>query len=376
MTQGRDTGALALARAELSRSGAPFSSLPERFLLVERRAPALDPGRRRAGGAEFPVSTRRPAWAAKRARFALRRAGTASIPNRRRRAARRRVREREDTGKRWGGESSSEDLILTRILWLDGSSPSSTAGRGAIRCRATSTSRYESGGPARPGGLARLRAHGQRRRRLALRSSRRGRRARRGRSGIARRFPTHWRAAASTTRASAAVHERTGRSFRPCRAAWRAAATAASTPAAETELRGRLSASASCSIRRTAAASRETVRRLPCPTAVEAEVPDLRARAAAHPGRPPLRAAGALRRPTTARCGGGHQRKSSVVAMISDPARQRPASLGDHRGELIALQRLDLRRQRVQGPDSNLLVVEADESDGSLVRYTRRSGWC
>jgi len=66
----------------------------------------------------------------------------------------------------------------------------------------------------------------------------------------------------------------------------------------------------------------------------------------------------------------GTSGKSSVVAMIFEILRgcdRHPSVITG--GELIALQRLELVGNAFKDPASNLLVVEADESDGSLVRY-------
>jgi len=110
-----------LARAALTRPHSPLRELPERLLIVDverQRAHLLERGR--ALG-EWPVSTSAngiggeegsyrtpPGWHRIRRRIgAGAAAGTVFVS-------------REPTGERWQGETRDDDLILTRILTLEG----------------------------------------------------------------------------------------------------------------------------------------------------------------------------------------------------------------------------------------------------------------
>jgi UDP-N-acetylmuramate--alanine ligase len=112
--------ALALARDALSRPGAP-ETLPKRLLVVdvERQTATLLEGG--TAGASWPVSTARngiggeensfktpPGWHRIQARIGADACAGAVF------------RSREPTGETWRGEICDDDLILTRILTLDG----------------------------------------------------------------------------------------------------------------------------------------------------------------------------------------------------------------------------------------------------------------
>jgi UDP-N-acetylmuramate--alanine ligase len=122
---------LTLARAALARPGSPFSELPDRLLVV-------DPRQQRialiAGGrveASYPVSTASagiggadgslctpPGWHRIHARIGAATPSGAVFVS------------REPTGEVWRGEERPEDLILTRILTLDGLEESINRGPG------------------------------------------------------------------------------------------------------------------------------------------------------------------------------------------------------------------------------------------------------
>jgi lipoprotein-anchoring transpeptidase ErfK/SrfK len=113
--------ALALARAACERPGAPFRELPARLLVVDvewQRLILLDDGRPVAA---YPVSTAAagvggeegsnrtpPGWHRIRARIGDGAPSGAVFES------------RVATGRVWRGEPRAEDLILTRVLTLDG----------------------------------------------------------------------------------------------------------------------------------------------------------------------------------------------------------------------------------------------------------------
>lgn len=117
----RTSHALALARAALERPGAPVRALPDRFALVDVAAQRLDlveharvtgswsvsTAAAGIGGAEGSHRTP-PGWHRVRARIgAGAPAGTV-------------FESREPTGETWRGEPRDDDLILTRIVTLEG----------------------------------------------------------------------------------------------------------------------------------------------------------------------------------------------------------------------------------------------------------------
>jgi UDP-N-acetylmuramate--alanine ligase len=122
--------ALELARAALARSGAP-AELPSRLLVVDverQRAVWLEDG---AAKAVWPVSTARagiggaegsyrtpPGWHRVHRRIGED-AGEGAV-----------FVSREPTGETWRGEARDEDLILTRILTLDGLEEGANRGPG------------------------------------------------------------------------------------------------------------------------------------------------------------------------------------------------------------------------------------------------------
>jgi UDP-N-acetylmuramate--alanine ligase len=372
MTQGRDTSALALARAELSRSGAPFSSLPERFLLVDvarQRLTLIEGGQ---AVAEFPISTA-AAGVGGEAGSLRTPLGWHSIHSKIGGGAPLGAvfESREDTGKRWGGESSSEDLILTRILWLDGLEPElnrgpgrdslsryiyvhgtnredqlgQAASHGCVRMANADVAwlfdRVEEGDalvvvggdrPAFPDPLGRGRFHY----------------AGIGGSGMS--------ALAQFQTMSGGVASGSDRSFDAGGGA---------------ELRGRLERLGIVLHPQDGSGVEGDCAALALSTAVEAEVPDFAA--ARRRGIPVVHRSELLAHFVDrhrAIAVAGTSGKSSVVAMIFEILRgcgRHPSVITG--GELIALQQLDLVGNAYKDLASNLLVVEADESDGSLVRY-------
>jgi hypothetical protein len=112
---------LALARAALLRPGAPVRALPDRFALVDAAVQRLDLVEEGRVTGSWPVSTAAagiggaegslrtpPGWHRIHARIGADAvAGTV-------------FESREPTGGTWRGEPREEDLILTRILTLEG----------------------------------------------------------------------------------------------------------------------------------------------------------------------------------------------------------------------------------------------------------------
>src|SRR5438876_1867132 len=123
--------AVLLARADLERPGAPFESLPERFLVVDVRRQRLTLVEHGQAVADFAISTaaagvggeagslRTPlGWHRIQVKIGAGAPLGAAFES------------REPTGRLWRGETSDEDLILTRILWLDGLEPELNRGPG------------------------------------------------------------------------------------------------------------------------------------------------------------------------------------------------------------------------------------------------------
>ncbi|HET7226447.1 MAG TPA: L,D-transpeptidase family protein [Candidatus Eisenbacteria bacterium] len=126
-----DRSALDLARDALARPHAPFRSLPARVLVVDvatQRATLLEAGRELGS---WPVSTARagvggeqdsgrtpPGWHRIDARI-----GAGADPSTI-------FDSRQPTGERWTGAADARDLILGRILWLDGLEPGVNQGPG------------------------------------------------------------------------------------------------------------------------------------------------------------------------------------------------------------------------------------------------------
>ena len=176
--------ALDLARAALARRGAP-SELPSRLLVVDverQRAILLEGGEARGA---WPVSTSRagiggtqnsyrtpPGW-----HRVHRRIGEGAEPGCV-------FASREPTGETWTGEARDDDLILTRILTLDGLEDGVNRGAGSRLARALHLSpRHQSRAAAWPARVAWLhtplqRGHLQPVRRNARRRLRADRRAR------------------------------------------------------------------------------------------------------------------------------------------------------------------------------------------------------
>jgi UDP-N-acetylmuramate--L-alanine ligase len=122
--------ALELARKGLSRPGAP-AALPERLLVVDAERQVATLFERGEAAAAWPVSTARngiggeensyrtpPGWHRIHARIGEDAAPGAVFVS------------REPTGETWGGETCDGDLILTRILTLDGMEDGVNRGQG------------------------------------------------------------------------------------------------------------------------------------------------------------------------------------------------------------------------------------------------------
>lgn len=123
--------ALALARRALDRPGTPFATLPRRLLVVDvgrQRLTLIEDDRETA---EYPVSTAAagvgaeegslrtpPGWHRIHARI-----GAGAPPGAR-------FESRVATGEVWRGEAHGEDLILSRILTLEGLEPGVNRGPG------------------------------------------------------------------------------------------------------------------------------------------------------------------------------------------------------------------------------------------------------
>lgn len=120
--QARDAGrALTLARGALERPGAPFRDLPHRLLVVDIERQRLSLVEAGQVIAEYPVSTAAagvggddgslrtpPGWHRIDARIGDGAPAGAVFMS------------REHTGDLWRGEARDEDLILTRVLTLEG----------------------------------------------------------------------------------------------------------------------------------------------------------------------------------------------------------------------------------------------------------------
>jgi len=127
--------AVQLSRLALSRPRSPFKTLPERVLLVDvnlQRATFLEGG---APVAEYRVSTSSigvggedgsnrtpPGWHRVHSRI-----GAGAEPGTV-------FESREPTGRIWKGEPSSSDLILSRIIRLEGLEPAVNQGAGCDSC--------------------------------------------------------------------------------------------------------------------------------------------------------------------------------------------------------------------------------------------------
>jgi len=123
--------ALALARVALLRPGATFDAVPPRLLVVDverQRVALLIAGRLAAsyavstaaagvGGEEGSLRTP-PGWHRVHDRIGAGAPAGAVFES------------RVDTGRRWGGEAVPDDLILTRVLTLEGLEPGVNQGPG------------------------------------------------------------------------------------------------------------------------------------------------------------------------------------------------------------------------------------------------------
>jgi UDP-N-acetylmuramate--alanine ligase len=123
--------ALALARDALDRPAAPFRELPPRLLVVDverQRMSLLESGLETAGysistaeagvGAEDGSLRTPPGWHRVHARIGAGAPGGAVFES------------RLATGEVWSGEPRADDLILTRILTLEGLEPGVNQGPG------------------------------------------------------------------------------------------------------------------------------------------------------------------------------------------------------------------------------------------------------
>ena len=372
MTPERETEAIQLAQRDLSRPDAPLTSLPERYLVadVDRQRLTLVEGGRAA--AEFPISTAAagvggeagsmrtpPGWHRIAAKIgAMAPLGTV-------------FESREPTGRIWQGEPGAEDLILTRILWLDGLEPERNRGPGR-----DSLSRYiylhgtnhedRLGQPDSHGcvrlanadvawlfdhveeGDAVLVVGGDRPSFPDPSSASRFHYAGIAGSGMS--------ALAQFQVMSGGVASGSDRSLDAGRGA---------------ELRARLERLGIALYPQDGTGVQGDCAALALSTAVEPEVPDYAA--ARERGIPIVHRSELLAHFVAAHRAiavAGTSGKSSVVAMIFELLRgagRHPSVITG--GELLALQREGLIGNAFKDRASNLLVVEADESDGSLVRY-------
>jgi UDP-N-acetylmuramate--alanine ligase len=121
----------ALALAALARPGSPFTALPPRLVVVDPFRQLLGWMEDGALKAVFPISTAANGLGCRENSFMTptgwhrfaRRIGAGAV-------AGTVFRGREATGEIWGGEPSDEDLILTRVLTLEGLEPGVNAGSG------------------------------------------------------------------------------------------------------------------------------------------------------------------------------------------------------------------------------------------------------
>lgn len=278
---------------------------------------------------------------------------------------------REPTGRRWAGEASDDDLILTRILWLDGLEPDVNHGPGRDSLSryiyVHGTNREDQLGQAASHGCVRMANadvawlfdHVEEGDPLVVIGGDRpafpdplgpGRfhYAGIGGSGMS--------ALAQFQTMSGGVVSGSDRGFDQGGGA---------------ELRERLERLGIVLHPQDGSGVQGDCAALALSTAVEAEVPDYaaaRARGLPVVHRSELLAHFVDRHRAIAVA--GTSGKSSVVAMIFEILRgagRHPSVITG--GELLALQREGLVGNAYKDTASNLLVVEADESDGSLVRY-------
>ena len=368
----------ALATAALSRPGAPHPNLPSRLLLVDVATQRLALIENGATISEFPVSTAAagvggeagsmrtpPGWHRIHARIGGEQPLGAVFES------------RVPTGQTWRGEAREEDLILTRVLTLEGLEPGVNQGPGC-----DSLERY-------------IYIHGTNHEDLLGRAASHGC-IRMANADVAWLFD-HVQAGDAVVIAGESPRAPIPDPLGPGRFHYAGIGGSGMSALAQYQVMagGRASGSDRAFDRGERAAHRAQLERLgitihpqdgsgvgpDCAavvlsTAVESEVPDYAAaRAARVPivHRSGLLAEFVAARPTIAVA--GTSGKSTVVAMTFEILRgagRRPSVITG--GELVALQREGLMGNAWCQPDSALLVIEADESDGSLVHYRPEVG--
>ena len=366
-------GPVALARADLERPGVPLGDLPARFLIVDVEAQRLFLVEDGAVTDTFPVSTAArgvsgeagslrtpPGWHRIHSRIgAGETAGTV-------------FESRVPAGRIWRGEAGDDDLILTRILRLEGLEPGVNLGPGR-----DSLERY-------------IYIHGTNREDLLGRPASHGC-VRMANDGVARLFERVGEGDAVLILGgpeSPPIPDPKG----PGRFHYAGIGGSGMSALAQFQAMagGVVSGSDRAFDRGERADQRAALERLgivlhpqdgsgvtgECAavvlsTAVESEVPDFAA--ARSQGVPTVHRSELLARfvadhRTVAVA--GTSGKSTVVAMIFEILRgagRRPSVITG--GELISLQRQGLMGNAYKDTGSDLLVIEADESDGSLVHY-------
>ena len=372
------SGPITLATYALSRPGSPHASLPARYLVVDVPAQRLVLVQEGATVSEFPVSTAAagvggeagslrtpPGWHRIHARIGGDQPLGAVFES------------RAPTGQVWRGEAREEDLILTRVLTLEGLEPGVNRGPGC-----DSLERY-------------IYIHGTNHEDLLGRPASHGC-VRMANADVAWLFDH-----VEEGDAVVIVGESPPLLFPDPRGLGRfhyvgiGGSGMSALAQYQVMAGGRASGSDRAFDRGERGAHRAQLERLgitlhpqdgsgvgrDCEavvlsTAVESEVPDYAAaRAARVPviHRSELLAEFVAVKPTIAVA--GTSGKSTVVAMTFEILRgagRRPSVITG--GELVALQRDGLMGNAWNEPDSDVLVIEADESDGSLVHYRPEVG--
>ena len=364
---------IALATAALARPGSPHRELPDRLMLVDVAAQRLVLFENRAVVAEFPVSTAAagvggmagslrtpPGWHRVHARIGAEQPlGTV-------------FESRAPTGEIWAGETAGQDLILTRIFQLDGLEPGVNRGPGC-----DSLERYiYLHGTDREDLLGQPTSHG------CVRMSNADvawlfDRVREGDDVVivgetprppipdpvaAGRF--HYAGIGGSGMSALAQYQ--------VMAGGRASGSDRAFDRGERgDHRARLERLGIVLHPQDGSGIGSDCAAVVLSTAVESEVPDYTAARAARVHtvhRSELLAHFVSATPTIAVA--GTSGKSTVVAMIFEILRgagRKPSVITG--GELVALQREGLLGNAWCEPGSRLLVIEADESDGSLVHY-------
>jgi UDP-N-acetylmuramate--alanine ligase len=364
---------VALATAALARPGSPYRTLPPRCLLVDVAAQRLALVERGATIAEFPVSTAAagvggeagslrtpPGWHQVHARIGADQPLGAVFES------------RVPTGQVWSGEARDEDLILTRVLTLEGLEPGVNRGPGR-----DSLERY-------------IYIHGTNHEDLLGRPASHGC-VRMSNADVAWLFE-HVEASDAVVIVGDSPRPPIPDPLGPGRFHYAGIGGSGMSALAQYQVMagGHASGSDRAFDRGERAEDRAQLERLgitlypqdgsgvgpDCAavvvsTAVESEVLDYAsARAARVPivHRSQLLAEFVAAKPTLAVA--GTSGKSTVVAMIFEILRgagRKPSVITG--GELVALEREGLMGNAWCEPGSTVLVIEADESDGSLVHY-------